>query len=133
MRVLGLLLLGLLIGAFATVAILNSLRAQTAFPHGVMAVSGYHMGQLRQAVAASPCRPDAARPHVEALAVLAADIEPAFLPDGMQDAIFSQYAQQHQQTLTNALSQWPPADCPALEATFGKIGDGCKACHRDHK
>ncbi len=133
MRVIGLLVLGLLIGVFATAAAMNALRAKTAFPHGVMAVTGYHMGQLRDAATAAPCRAEVARPHVDALAMLAADIVPAFLPDGQQDPTFSQYAEQHHATLSRVLEQWPPADCPALTQALGEIGDGCKACHRDYK
>ena len=133
MRYIGLVLLGILIGALGTAAALNSLRASTAFPRGVMAVSGYHMGQLRDAVTAEPCRSDAAVAHMRALRVLAGDIEPAFLPDGMQDATFSRYAREHEKLLDAALAGAAGAECGALKIELGNINDGCKACHRDYK
>jgi len=132
MRYIGMILLGLLIGAFATVAVLNALGQATAFPRGVMAVSGHHMGGLRAAATATPCQLDDAARHLRALAVLADDIEPAFLPDGQQDATFSQYALQHR-TLLAGLANAPPADCEALGLRLGDVGDSCKACHRDYK
>ena len=133
MRYIGLILLGFLIGAFATVATVNAMRQSTAFPNGVMAVSGHHMGRLRDAVTATPCQPQQAARHLQALALLSADIEPAFLPDGQQDPTFSQYASQHSRLLADLVAPPLEADCEALKLRFGDVGDSCKACHRDYK
>jgi hypothetical protein len=133
MRIIGLILLGFVIGIFATVATLNALRQGTAFPRGVMAVKGYHMNKLRDAVTAEPCAADEAGRHLRTLRVLAADIEPAFLPDGMSDPTFSRYAAQMGERIDNLLEMLPTADCPTLRTAFGDIGDGCKACHRDYR
>jgi cytochrome c556 len=133
MKALGLLLLGLLIGAVASVSALNALRKATAFPRGVMAVQGHHMGKLREAVTADPCEPASAQRHLQALQILTADIEPAFLPDGQQDEIFSRYAAQMGQRIDSVLATLPQADCATLRISLGDIGDGCKACHRDYK
>jgi hypothetical protein len=133
MRIIGLLLLGFVVGAFATVATLNALRQGTAFPRGVMAVKGYHMNKLRDAVTTEPCVPDQAGRHLRALRLLADDIEPAFLPAGSSDPVFSRYARQMAGRLDDALAALPTADCAALRITIGDISDGCKACHRDYK
>jgi hypothetical protein len=133
MRIIALLLLGFVIGAMATVITLNALRQGTAFLQGVMAVKGYHMARLRDAVVIEPCQPDRIAHHLRALRVLADDIEPAFLPDGMTDPIFSRYAMQMGERVDALLAALPAADCPALRGSLGDIGDGCKACHRDYK
>jgi cytochrome c556 len=133
MRFARLILLGIAIGAFGTVAVLNALRAGTAFPRGVMAVSGHHMAGMRDAVLASPCQPDQVTRHLQALRVLADDIDPAFLPDGMQDPTFSRYAADLRQRLDAAIARVPTADCAALSIELGNVNDGCKACHRDYR
>jgi cytochrome c556 len=133
MRFVLLIPLGIAIGAFGTVAVLNALRTGTAFPRGVMAVSSYHMAGMREAVLASPCQPEQVTRHLRALQILADDIEPAFLPDGMQDATFSRYAAKMRQRLDTAIARMPDADCPALTIELGNVNDGCKACHRDYR
>jgi hypothetical protein len=133
MRYLLLAVIGIAIGAVGTVMVLNALRSGTAFPRGVMAVSGYHMGQLREAAVATPCRGPEALRHLQALRMLADDIEPAFLPDGMQDPTFSRYASQQRQRLDAALAAVAGADCETLKVELGNVNDGCKACHRDYK
>lgn len=133
MRVIGLLLLGLVIGAVASITMMNALGKATAFPRGVMAVQGYHMGALREAVTAEPCDPVRADHHLQALRILTGDIEPAFLPDGQQDEVFSRYAREMAGRIDTARAGLPQADCAALEISLGDVGDSCKACHRDYK
>jgi cytochrome c556 len=133
MKVIGLLLLGLVIGAVGGVMAMNALGKATAFPRGVMAVQGYHMGGLREAVTAEPCDPSRANHHLQALRILTGDIEPAFLPDGQQDEVFSRYARDMAARIDTARAGLPQADCAALKLALGDVGDGCKACHRDYK
>lgn len=132
MRVIGLIVLGVLIGALASIAALNALRPATAFPKGVMALLGHHHGGLRDASTATPCDSAAAARHLEALEVIARDIEPAFLSPEQPDEIFARYAEQLRGAVHAARSE-PAADCRALGEQVGRIGDSCKACHRDYK
>jgi hypothetical protein len=133
MRYVMMILVGIALGAFGTVAVLNALRAGTAFPRGVMAVSGHHMAAMREAVVASPCQPQQMTKHLQALRVLADDIEPAFLPDGMADPTFSRYALDLQTRLDAALARVPAAECKDLSIELGNVNDACKACHRDYR
>jgi hypothetical protein len=98
-----------------------------------MAVSGYHLAGMREAVLATPCQPEQVTRHLRALRILADDIEPAFLPDGLQDPTFSRYALEMRQRLDAAIAKVPGADCPALSIELGNVNDGCKACHRDYR
>lgn len=131
MRALAFILLGLVIGAFATVSVINALRPATAFPKGVMALMGHHMGKAREAATATTCPADIAE-HIEALAVLARDIKPAFLPIGDHEAAFVRYADDFR-AAAEAARGATFADCKAATEALGTIGDGCKACHRDFK
>nr|WP_282452944.1 cytochrome c [Lysobacter sp. CAU 1642] len=125
------ILLGLMIGAFATLSVLNALRPATAFPKGVMALFGHHLGAARDQVTAGKCDADLAR-HVEALAILSRDVRPAFLPIGEQDELFGDYADKLQQAAESA-RQTALTDCAEAGEALGRIGDSCKACHRDFK
>jgi len=131
MRVVALILLGLVIGVFGAVATLNALRPATAFPKGVMALLAHHHGALRDATAGAQCLANAAM-HLEALEVVGRDIEPAFVHPEAPDEIFSRYASQFVQAVSEARAQ-PAQDCATLKEQIGRIGDGCKACHRDYK
>jgi hypothetical protein len=131
MKALAWILLGLLIGAFATVSALNALRPATAFPKGVMALLQHHLGSAREQVSAGRCDAQLAQ-HVEALAVLSRDIKPAFLPIGEQDELFAQYADQLRAAADTA-NATALSDCAIATEQLGQVGDGCKACHRDFK
>jgi cytochrome c556 len=133
MRYILMILIGIALGAFGTVAVLNALRAGTAFPRGVMAVSGHHMAGMRDAVLASPCQPQQVTRRLQALRMLADDIEPAFLPDGMTDPTFSRYAGDLRTRLDAALARVPAAECRDLSIELGNVNDACKACHRDYR
>lgn len=130
MRYVVVLLVGVMIGALATATALNILRQGSEFPKGVMAVMQYHMGQVREQVSAGRCAE--AAPHFQTLRALAADIEPAFLPTGLDDALFTRYSEQLRGRLDKVLDA-PASECRVLTEQLGQVGDGCKACHRDFK
>lgn len=131
MKAIAWILLGLLIGSFATLSVLNALRPATAFPKGVMALFQHHLGEAREQVTAGRCDAQLAA-HVESLAVLARDIRPAFMPISEQDAQFGRYADQFLATASAAQTS-QLADCPTAAEQISLIGDACKACHRDYK
>jgi hypothetical protein len=131
MRAIAFILLGLLIGAMATVSVLNALRPATAFPKGVMALLQHHLCAAREIAGGPQCSTGMAE-HLEAIAVLARDIKPAFLPIGDQEASFVRYADDFR-AAAEAARGARFADCKAATEALGTIGDGCKACHRDFK
>lgn len=131
MKALAWILLGLLIGSFATVSVLNALRPASALPKGVMALFQYHIGAAREQVTAGRC--DAALAgHIEALEVISRDVRPAFAEMVAHDEVFARYADQ-----LSAASREARAgnlgDCKVAAERLSVIGDGCKACHRDYK
>lgn len=132
MRYVVLLLVGILIGALCTVTALNILQRDSAFPKGVMALLGHHSGALKDRITAGQCDAEGARTHFVALRAVGGDIETAFLPTGGDDAQFKRYAEQLRGAIDAALAT-PATDCPTLTEQLGKVGDGCKACHREYK
>ncbi len=131
MKALAWILLGLLIGSFATLSALNALRPATAFPKGVMALFQHHLGKARDQVTSGRCDAQLAA-HVEALALLARDIRPAFHPVSQDDAQFGRYADQFRDAAETAKAS-DLSICPTAAEQISLIGDGCKACHRDYK
>lgn len=130
MRYVVILLVGAFVGAMLTVITLNALRQGTAVPNGVMAVMQYHINSIRTDVAAQRCSD--AEPHFQTLRALANDIEPVFLPTGSDDVLFARYAGQMRNRLDEALKSGA-SECRVLTEQLGRVGDGCKACHRDFK
>ena len=130
MRYVVMLLLGVFIGAMGTVSVLNALREGNALPRGLMAVLDHRLDQVRTSIEGGQCT-DAQR-HFEAIHLLAADIETAFLPLSANEALFSQYANDLVTRAGTAASN-TAVDCRVLKEQIGSVGDGCKACHRDFK
>lgn len=127
-----LFLIGIAVGAFATVMAMRALEARKdRFPGAVMDVMAAHAGQLKASADANRCNATDILPHLQALRTMANDIEPAF-GDLREDARFSKHASQLRATLDEALAA-PPLSCAGVGATMGKIGDGCKACHQDFR
>jgi hypothetical protein len=131
MKALAWILLGLLIGSFATVSVLNALRPATAFPRGVMALFQHHLGGARTQVTAGRCDAMLAR-HIEALDLLARDVRPAFAALVEHDEVFARYADGLSAATAHARSV-DLADCRLAAEQVSLIADGCKACHREYK
>ncbi len=131
MKSIGLILLGLLIGTLIGAWALKALSAGSEFPKGVMAIKAYHVGQLRENLKAGHCDAAALSPHLDTLAAVARDIEPAFLLPDSTDGIFRQYAEDMRSRINKANDSL--GDCDKAREAAGAISDGCKACHRDYK
>ncbi len=129
-RFLFLFLLGLLVGAVATVMALRALQArQDPFPDSVMHVMSRQTEVLKQNIAANRCTTSDALPRLQTLRAVGNDLESAF-PDLAEDQRFITHASQLRATLDGTLSA-PPAGCPDTKAALAKISDTCKACHDD--
>lgn len=131
MRTLVLFLVGLAVGAIATVLVLNAINRGPHYDTAVMTVMAQHMKAMDQSLKANRCATTDIRPHLETLRLVANDIEPAFT--GMQDeAQFGRYASQLRAAADGAL-QAPPASCAAAGAILANLDKACDACHRDYR
>lgn len=131
-RYLLLFLLGLVVGVIATIMVMRALDARRDKFHGsLMQVQQWHLGQLRGDVESNRCTPNDSLPHLQALRLMANDLEAA-LPDLADDQRFAGHATELRARLDAAIAS-PPSDCPATSAALASIGEGCKACHQDFR
>lgn len=134
-RYLFLFLLGLAVGVVAVVMVLRAVDArktwQDHYPHATMQLMQAHMAQLGASAEANRCAATDTLPHLQALRVLANDIEPAF-PGLRDDARFSAHGSKLRATLDGVLAA-PPLNCPGIGTAAKQIGDACKACHQDYR
>lgn len=131
-RYLFLFLIGLVIGAVATVMALRAINARKDhFHEAVMHVQQWHVKQLKANVQQNRCGATDTLPHLQALRMLANDVEPAF-PELRDDQRFVQHASQLRAALDSALAT-PPMNCPGVTAIAGKVNEACKACHQDFR
>jgi hypothetical protein len=130
MRYLICLLGGGFLGALLAVTAAGILGQRHAYPKAVMTVMQHELGRTRDLVRSDRCMtPEAATAGVH-LDLLSRDIEPAILPPGAHDRVFSQYASD----LQTAIAAFDnAADCPARKDAVAKIANACDACHRDYK
>ena len=130
MRYLVCLLGGALLGALIAITAANILRERHAWPRAVMTVMQHELGGARDLVHADQCTTPEAVSAAAHLNLMASDIEPAILPAGAHDRVFSQYATD----LHAAIAGFTAAtDCPARRDALTKITNACDACHRDYK
>ena len=127
-----LFLVGLVIGAVASVMGMRALQArQDPFPDALMHVQQWHMEQLKQDLDTNRCNATDTLPHFSALHLTADDIEAAF-PENRDDARFTKAAGNLRAALDDARAN-PPLNCPSLGKTMETIGGACKACHQDFR
>lgn len=132
MRYLFLFVLGLVVGAIGTVMAMRALEARKDhFPESVMHLFAAHMDMLDANVKGNRCAATDTLPQLQALRMLANDIEPAF-GDLREDTRFAGHASDLRAALDRSLAS-PPLTCPGVQAAMKDIGDGCKACHRDFR
>jgi len=122
--------IGLVVGAIATVMALRAIEARKdAFPDSVMQVQQWHLGQLKGNVEQNRCGPTDTLPHLQALRMMANDIEPAF-PGLRDDKRFVEHASKIRRSLDATLAA-PPLGCEGVTQLVSKVGEDCKACHQD--
>lgn len=132
-RYLFMLLMGLVIGMVATVMVLRAIdEARDKFPAGTMHVMRWHSGQIGANVKANRCAATDVLPHLQALRVLANDLEPAFAGLAAGDARFGEHASRMRGLLDGALAS-PPLGCEGLGTVASDIGATCKGCHQDFR
>jgi len=126
------LLLGLVIGAVATVMLVNAWSARKdPFPDSLMHVQQWHLSALQKKVTDGRCDVTDTLPHLENLRSSARYLEQAF-PELVDDARFKQ-ASSGMRTVLNGAYGSPPLNCAGVSAMNVKIDEGCMACHRDFR
>lgn len=131
-RYLFVLLIGLVIGAVATVMLMNAWRArQDPFPDSLMHVMQWHAKQLQDNVQQNRCGATDTIPHLQSLRAMANNLEPAFQGNA-DDERFKQHASMFRAALDDSVAA-PPLNCAGVGDVARKIGDGCKACHQDFR
>jgi hypothetical protein len=134
-RFLFLFLLGLVIGVVGVVMALRALDArktwQDRYPKAAMQLMQAHMAQLGRSAEANRCDAMDTLPHLQALRVIANDIEPS-LVELRDDARFVAHAGKLRATLDSALSA-PPSNCAGVGTTTRQLQEACKACHQDYR
>jgi hypothetical protein len=127
-----LFLVGLVVGIVATVMALRALDARKDhYPESVMHVMAAHAGALGDAVKQNRCTATDTLPHLQALRMMANDIEPAF-GDLREDERFAGHAADLRASLDEVLAN-PPIACPGVQAAMQAVGGKCKACHQDFR
>lgn len=132
MRMLGMLLLGIVIGALGTVMAINALRQGIAPGKAAMALTAHHSGQLRRMGESGSCDAAAIAMHLRQLRALGNELEGAFLPTGGDDDLFRRHAANYREVLDRTLAA-PPLQCEPLTAAMRQVGAECKACHQDFR
>ena len=134
-RYLFLFLLGLVIGVLGVVMLMRALESRKGwtdhYPHAAMHMMQAHLAQMGGSIEANRCAATDVLPHLQALRVIANDLEPAF-PDLRDDTRFAQHAGRLRATLDDALGS-PPLNCASATVTSENIGEACKACHQDFR
>lgn len=129
-RYLFLVLLGLALGAIATVMLLRALeQRKDPFPDALMQVQGWHVAQLQADMKQNRCNATDVLPHLQALRMTATDIDAAF-PELRDDPRFAVASTAMRATMDKVVAS-PPLTCEGLGATIKSIGDTCKGCHQD--
>ncbi|QIL20473.1 cytochrome c [Thermomonas sp. HDW16] len=131
-RYLFLLILGLVLGAVATVMALRAIQARKDhFPESLMHVQQWHMGQLKTDMEQHHCNATDVLPHLQALRMTSNDLEAAF-PDLRDDQRFTTASTAMRAAMDKSVSN-PPLTCEGLGATIKEIGETCKGCHQDFR
>jgi hypothetical protein len=132
MRYLFLFVLGLVVGIVATVMAMRALDARKDhYPESVMHVMDAHADALKANMEQNRCTATDTLPQLQALRMMANDIEPAF-GDLREDARFAKHASDFRAALDDSLAA-PPLNCEGVGTALGRIGEACKACHQDFR
>ncbi len=131
-RYLFLILLGLVLGAIATVMVMRALdQRRDPFPHALMNVQQWHLGQLKADMEQNRCKATDVLPHLQALRMTSNDIDAAF-PELRDDQRFGAASTAMRASMDKVLAN-PPLTCEGLGAAMKDIGESCKACHQDFR
>ena len=131
-RYLFLLILGLVLGAIATVMAMRALNERKDhFPDALMHVQQWHMGQLKADMEQNRCNATDILPHLQALRMTANDLDAAF-PALRDDQRFAAASSAMRAAMDKAVAN-PPLTCEGLGAAMKDIGQTCKGCHQDFK
>jgi cytochrome c556 len=126
MRALILLVIGLVMGAIASMFAANTLSARHTYPRGIMAIMQHHVVGLHQALRTRQCNAATNSDAFARIGHAAGEIDPAFAG---ADADFFTHARKLDESLAAAQAA-APADCPALQSALKRVDDACDSCHQ---
>lgn len=129
MRAVILIVIGLVVGAFATHMLERTINARHAYPRAVMDIMAHHYGAMKNGVKNKQCDAGTTAGHLESMYVVSRDIGAAF---GTDDAHFNDLADKLHVSLQDA-SQNPPADCDTLATALDAIHQHCSDCHMEYR
>ena len=131
-RYLFLLILGLVLGAIATVMAMRALNERKDhFPDALMHVQQWHMGQLKADMEQNRCNATDILPHLQALRMTSNDLDAAF-PSLRDDTRFTAASAAMRAAMDKAIAN-PPLTCEGVGAAMKDIGQTCKGCHQDFR
>ena len=131
-RYLFLLILGLVLGAIATVMAMRALNERKDhFPDALMHVQQWHMGQLKADMEQNRCNATDILPHLQALRMTSNDLDAAF-PALRDDQRFAAASSAMRAAMDKAVAN-PPLTSEGVGAAMKDIGQTCKGCHQDFR
>ncbi|HET6631771.1 MAG TPA: cytochrome C [Rhodanobacteraceae bacterium] len=125
-----LLLLGLGIGAAAATMVVRTINLRHAYPRAVMTLMNTHASALKRDLYRHQCDAARSRQHLQRMAALADNIEPAFGTSGNKP--FMKDAHQLQQALVQA-GDAPLDRCRDLAAALQPVRHACDTCHQQFR
>ncbi|HUD42439.1 MAG TPA: hypothetical protein VMR06_10650 [Dokdonella sp.] len=127
MRYLACVGVGLFVGLLCALMAMALTRPRDTYPRAMMNVMKHALGTAR-ATAAGDCAGNESR--LRLLGLLAADLEPAFLPGGEDERVFRRYADSLRARIAEATAA---AACPAQATALTAVENACDDCHRDYR
>jgi len=124
-----LLLVGIFVGVFCTLAATKTMAKRNAHGRAVMVSLARHMGELRSADPQGDCSAPPIRMHLAQVDAAARDLDFAFGSLFGGDPAFARRSAHFQSLARTAVA----ADCQALPAAIGQLADDCQACHRQFR
>lgn len=129
MRALILVVIGLVVGAFATHMVQRTLRMRHAYPRAVMDIMQHHFVAMHKETEAGKCPAGTTRGHLQSMLGVSREIGPAF---GTDDPHFNDLANRLRDALQQA-STVTPDNCKGLAAALTTIHGHCDDCHREYR
>ena len=122
------IVLGLLIGAIATVITMNTLDSRRDhYPDSLMHVMGHELGMASKTAEQPTCNDN--RNALDKLSMLSNDIIIAMPDDGEPDRVFHQYIKNFQEKVELARQ----SDCASRKQAVTDVKNSCSDCHRDYR
>ena len=129
MKVMIVLLIGIVIGAFCAIAATNAMGKRNAHGRAVMVTLTRHLDALRAIDLKTDCRNDQVRTHLDQIAAASRDIDYAFAANYAGEPAFARRSAHFRSLSEAALG----SSCDTLPSAVGELADDCQRCHRQFR